>query len=192
VIEPLQHRLAIAGKGDAARRERQQLAAAAASDAPTPGELAAAFLSLDGIARDLKTTCERLERQAAGAEMDGQRVAVAALSAQQIRSAEARAKLGGVGGFAPSRMLDPAGSQPRFSVSIVFAGQGTQETFSIGRTPSIEHPRLDAGSVQVGVKASIDAGAIAGRFTGFVPDREGDEGDQDPDDPMDVLADLLK
>jgi hypothetical protein len=106
VIAPLHHQLAIASKGDVARRERAQLAEAAATDAAASGQLTPAFL---GIAADLRLTCDRLERQAAGAELDGQRLAVAALSQAQMRSAETRAKLSGVGGYAPPRTHRGAG-----------------------------------------------------------------------------------
>jgi hypothetical protein len=134
LIAPLRHKLAIAGKGDVARRERAQLAQAAAADAPTPGQLTAAFLSLDGIAADLRLACDRLERQAAGAELDGQRLAVAALSQAQIRSAETRAKLSGVGGYAPPRTTElPA--REKFSIVIQFSG-GRSEEITMLPTPA--------------------------------------------------------
>jgi hypothetical protein len=137
VIAPLRHQLAIADKGDVARRERVQLAQAAAAEAPTPGQLSAAFLSLDGIAADLRATCERLERQAVGAEQDGQRLAVAALSQAQIRSAETRAKLSGVGGYAPPRTTEvPA--REKFSIVIQFSGGRSEEIAVLPSPTTIE------------------------------------------------------
>jgi hypothetical protein len=55
---------------------------------------------------------------------------VSALSGQQLRAAEVRARIGGVGGFAPSR--GPAEGAPRekFTINIVFANAGRTETFS--------------------------------------------------------------
>jgi hypothetical protein len=87
-----------AGKGRANVQEREQAIAAAEA-----GDFASAFLSLERIADDLRRVHERLERTAEVAEGDHQRLAVAALSGQQLRAAEVRAKLGGVGGYAPAR-----------------------------------------------------------------------------------------
>jgi hypothetical protein len=87
-----------ASKGRANVQDREQLVAAAES-----GNTAAAFLALNQIAADLRRVQERLERTAEAAEVDQQRLAVASLSGQQLRAAEVRAKLGGVGGYAPPR-----------------------------------------------------------------------------------------
>jgi hypothetical protein len=87
-----------AGKGRANVDQRQELVAAAEA-----GDVAAAFLSLERIAGDLRRVQERLERTADAAEADKQRLAVASLSGQQLRAAEVRAKLGGVGGYATPR-----------------------------------------------------------------------------------------
>jgi hypothetical protein len=67
---------------------------------------------------------ERLERTADAAEADKQRLAVASLSGQQLRAAEVRAKLGGVGGYATPRTEKPAGAP--FVLTINFSGGRTQ------------------------------------------------------------------
>jgi hypothetical protein len=90
--------VAAANKGRDAREEQEQLVAAAEQ-----GNVAAAFLSLERIAADLRRVQERLERTAEAAEVDQQRLAVASLSGLQLRAAEVRAKLGGVGGYATPR-----------------------------------------------------------------------------------------
>jgi hypothetical protein len=87
-----------ANKGKDAREEREHVVAAAEA-----GDVAAAFLSLERIAADLRRVQERLERTAEAAEVEQQRLAVASLSSQQLRAAEVRAKLGAVGGYAPPR-----------------------------------------------------------------------------------------
>jgi hypothetical protein len=99
----------------AARRQREDRLAAIEE-----GDAAAAFISLAGIVADLRRVHDRLERQADGAEVDGQRGAVAALSQQQLRAAEVRSRLGGVGGYAPGK-ADGAGAAQTFSVTINFA-----------------------------------------------------------------------
>ena len=55
-------------------------------------------------------------RTAAAAEYDSQRLAVASVSAQQLRAAEVRAKIGGVGGYGASKVAGQ-GNMP-FSVII--------------------------------------------------------------------------
>jgi hypothetical protein len=116
-----------AGKGREAVEQRAHVLAAAEA-----GDAAAAFISLAGIVADLRRVHDRLERQADGAEVDGQRGAVAALSQQQLRAAEVRSRLGGVGGYAPGK-ADGAGAAQAFSVNIHFASTG--ETISIAPVP---------------------------------------------------------
>ena len=91
---------------------------------------------------ELRRTDERLERVAASAEQDGQRIAVSSLSAQQIRMGEMKAKLGGVGGYR-TPAADPSGGSrgPRFSVNIYFSN-GQQETITTIDNPSV--PEVDA------------------------------------------------
>ena len=104
IERPAKAIVAAANKGKDVRDERDQLVAAAEA-----GDTAAAFLALNQIAVDLRRVQERLERAADAAEADKQRLAVASLSGQQLRAAEVRAKLGGVGGYATPRTDKPAG-----------------------------------------------------------------------------------
>jgi hypothetical protein len=115
IERPARAVLAAVNKGRDARQEREQLVAAAED-----GDTAAAFLALNQIAADLRRVQERLERSADAAEIDNQRLAVASLSGQQLRAAEVRAKLGGVGGYALPR-ADNGGAQP-FKLIINFTG----------------------------------------------------------------------
>jgi hypothetical protein len=87
-----------ANKGKDVRDEREQAIAAAEG-----GDIAVVFLSLERIAADLRRVQERLERTADAAESDKQHLAVASLSGQQLRAAEVRARLGGVGAYSPAR-----------------------------------------------------------------------------------------
>jgi hypothetical protein len=114
-----------AGKGRANVEQRDQLVAAAEA-----GDTAAAFLALNQNAADLRRVQERLERTADAAETDKQRVAVASLSGQQLRAAEVRAKLGGVGGYATPRTDKPPGAP--FVLNIIFSDR---ETTRIEGTP---------------------------------------------------------
>src|SRR5262249_51162107 len=128
VLAPAAAVVEAAGKGRANVEQRQELVAAAEQ-----GDVAAAFLSLERIARDLKIVQERLERTAEAAEGDQQRLAVASLSGQQLRAAEVRAKLGGVGGYATPRTDKPNGA--RFVLNIIFSDR---EATRIEGTPM--HP----------------------------------------------------
>jgi hypothetical protein len=87
-----------AAKGRPNVQEREQAIAIAEA-----GDIASAFLSLERIAADLRHVQERLERTADAAEADKQRLAVASLSGQQLRAAELRARLGGVGAYSPTQ-----------------------------------------------------------------------------------------
>src|ERR1700748_1254116 len=72
IERPAKAIVAAANKGRDTREEREQLVAAAEQ-----GDVAAAFLSLERIAADLRRVQERLERTAEAAEGDQQRLAVA-------------------------------------------------------------------------------------------------------------------
>jgi hypothetical protein len=98
IERPAKAIVAAANKGKDVRDEREQIVAAAEA-----GDVAAAFLGIAEIAKDLKILRDRLERTADAAETDSQRLAVASLSGQQLRAAEVRARLGNVGGYAPPR-----------------------------------------------------------------------------------------
>jgi hypothetical protein len=114
IERPARAIVAAANKGKDVRDERDQLVAAAEA-----GDVAAAFLSLERIAADLRRVQERLERTAEAAEDDQQRLAVASLSGQQLRAAEVRAKLGGIGGYATAR--SDKGNAAPFVLNIHFS-----------------------------------------------------------------------
>jgi hypothetical protein len=135
IERPARAVLAAANKGRDARQEREQLVAAAEN-----GDTAAAFLALNQIAADLRRVQERLERTAEAAEIDQQRIAVASLSGQQLRAAEVRAKLGGVGGYATPRGEKSDGAP--FVLNIVFSGGRTQRIEGVPIPP--DDPAFDA------------------------------------------------
>ena len=89
----------------------------AAAEAGDPS----AFIALAAIVADLRKVHERLERSADAAERDNHRLAVAGLSAQQLRAAEVRARIGGVGAFAVRR--EDAGAPAVFHLSINLPGE---------------------------------------------------------------------
>jgi|SRR5580704_9664274 hypothetical protein len=113
VVAPAKALVEAAGKGQDAREQRAQILAAAESGDPS------AFVALAGIVADLRRVHDRLERQAQAAEQDNQRLAVASLSSQQLRAAEVRAKIGGVGGYAPQKGREAGELQP-FVLTIQF------------------------------------------------------------------------
>ena len=110
VVAPAKALAEVAGKGRDAIEQRAQVLAAAEAGDPS------AFVALAGIVADLRKVHERLEATADAAARDNQRVAVASLSAQQLRAAEVRAKIGGVGGYGASKAAGQ-GNTP-FSVTI--------------------------------------------------------------------------
>jgi hypothetical protein len=120
VLAPMQHQLAIADKGATPRRHREDLAAAASADAPTPAEFVEAFFGLKAQAEKLQRIEDRLERMAALAEGNQSPNGVAQLAAQQLRSVEVGAKVAGVGGYGAQRGTEPVGGQT-FSINILFS-----------------------------------------------------------------------
>ena len=102
VVAPAKALAAVAGKGRDTIEQRAQMLAAAEAGDPS------AFVALAGIVADLRKVHERLEPTAETAARDNQRVAVASLSAQQLRAAEVRAKIGGVGGYGASKAAGKA------------------------------------------------------------------------------------
>jgi hypothetical protein len=121
VVAPAKALADAAGKGRDAIEERAQVLAAAEAGDPS------AFVTLAAIVTDLRTVQERLNRVADGAERDNQRLAVSALSGQQLRAAEVRAKIGAVGGYAPPR-VQGGGIGQTFVLNIQFRGAGRTET----------------------------------------------------------------
>lgn len=154
----------VAGKGRANVEQREELVAAAEA-----GDTAAAFLALNQIAADLRRVQERLERTADAAEADKQRLAVASLSGQQLRAAEVRAKLGGVGGYATPRTEKPGGAP--FVLTINFSGRRTQR---IEGTPAFDD--IDVGCIPVVHNPSVGV-SVLGVAEGAEPpaDAEFDE-----------------
>jgi hypothetical protein len=149
-----------AGKGRANVEQREQLVAAAEA-----GDTAAAFLALNQIAADLRRVQERLERTADAAEADKQRLAVASLSGQQLRAAEVRAKLAGVGGYATPRTEKPSGAP--FVLNIIFSDR---ETTRIEGTPM--HPDDPMFNAVPTVPLSI--GGTHGGASGVAEEQDGE------------------
>ena len=131
VVAPAKALAAVAGKGQDAIEQRAQVLAAAEAGDPS------AFVALAGIVADLRKVHERLEATADAAARDNQRVAVASLSAQQLRAAEVRAKIGGVGGYGASKAAGQ-GNMP-FSVTINLPNR--QVSISLApETPAADTP----------------------------------------------------
>jgi hypothetical protein len=169
IERPARAVLAAVDKGRTAREEREQVVAAAEG-----GDLATAFLSLERIAADLRKVQERLERTAGAAEVDKQRLAVASLSGQQLRAAEVRAKLGGLGGYAPPRYQTSNG--PKLELNIIFSG-GLRER--IEATPFRE---VEASEMPI----VPDGGRSIGNASFPVPDDRTEIRDEDENFDEDV------
>jgi hypothetical protein len=125
VFAPAQALATAAGKDREAVLRRADMMAAAEAGDPS------LFVGLAAIVHDLRTVHERLERSAAAAEADKQRMAVSTLSAQQLRAAEVRAKLGAVGGYAPARQAADGTGAP-VQIQMIFQGTGQVETITVG------------------------------------------------------------
>jgi hypothetical protein len=130
IVKTAQERLAIVTKGNAARRDRTQVAAAAAADAPTPAQFVEAFFGLKAQAEKLQRIEDRLERMAALAEESQSPNGVAQVAAQQLRSVEVGAKVAGIGGYGTQRAPEQGGGAEKFQIKIVFQGAGRTETIS--------------------------------------------------------------
>jgi hypothetical protein len=143
VLKVAQDQIALVGKGRAARLHRERLAAAGASDAPTPAQFVEAFFGLRAQAEKLTRIEDRLERVAVLAEESASPNAVAQVAAQQLRSVEVGAKVAGVGGYAPARAADQPAAGAKFSVTIQFSN-GTVERITPIDEPA-RPPTIDAG-----------------------------------------------
>src|SRR3954447_17501965 len=82
IIAPTKALVAAASKGQDVAAQRAEVMAAGEGRDPS------AFLALAAIVADLRRVHDRLERSADAAEQDRQRLAVAGLSAQQLRATE--------------------------------------------------------------------------------------------------------
>ncbi len=138
VVAPAKALAEAAGKGRDALEQRAQVMAAAEAGDPS------AFVALAGIVADLRKVHERLERTAGAAEQDNQRLAVSALSAQQLRAAEVRAKIGGVGGYAPQKAQGVGDGQP-FTLNIHFSGGRTERVITLD-ADTARSPAVGAGA----------------------------------------------
>ena len=131
VIAPAKALAEIAGKGRDATEQRANAIAAAEGGDPL------AYVGLASIVSDLQRVHDRLERTADAAEQDKQRLAVSSLSAQQLRAAEVRAKIGAVGGYGPGRGSQDSGAGT-FNVNI-YLGNGLVERITTATGPLVEH-----------------------------------------------------
>jgi hypothetical protein len=141
VLAPAQAIAAAAAKSRVVEAQRTEVVARAEAGTLDPAD----YLGLAPIVDGLRRTDERLERVAASAEQAGQTIGVSAVSGQQIRLAETKAKLGGVGGY--GTVKGPGGclgnGDNRFSVQIVFASSGVVETFTTRETHEIIDGQAD-------------------------------------------------
>jgi len=136
VVAPAKALVEAAGKGLDVRNQRAQVLAAAEAGDPS------AFVALAGIVNDLKKVHERLERTAEAAETDNQRLAVASLSSQQLRAAEVRAKIGGVGAYAPQKGQG-GGEATVFSIVFNLSGDRTERIDMTAAEPPAGPPIVD-------------------------------------------------
>jgi hypothetical protein len=131
LIKPLQDRLAILAKDSEEKRQRQELADAAASDMPSTLALVEATLGLRHQIEKLAAIEARLERMSATAEQAGASAAVAQLASQQYRGIETGSRLAGLPGFTQPTQAAGQSSSPRvFSVNIIFSN-GRREEINI-------------------------------------------------------------
>jgi hypothetical protein len=178
LMKAAQARLAIVAKGAEPIKERQQLAAAAASDASTPEEFVAAYFGLKAQAAKIDRIEARLERVATIAENAGSPGAVVTVAAQQLRAVETGAKLASTGGFAPPKTAPGAGAQ--FSLVMHF---GDGRDIVIGGNP-VDSDAIPGTGESFG---AIDGTLVLPELVGAtnVPDLEGG-GDDDADYEVDV------
>jgi hypothetical protein len=167
IVGPAKALAEAAAKGRDATEQRAQVMAAAEAGDPS------AFVALASIVEDLRKVHARLERSAKGAEDDNQRLAVASLSAQQLRAYEVRAKLGGVGGYAAQK-APGMGEAGAFVVNFMFSG-GQVQTLSA----TVVDAEPEAGRAREGGEGR--------QLMPILPSPAGDEAD--PGD--DLLDDLL-
>src|SRR4051812_45685236 len=139
-------------KGRDVRESRERAIATAEQ-----GDIAAAFFGITQLATDIKNIYDRLERAASAAE-SGQRHLISGLAGQQLRAAEVRAKLGGVGGYATPRTEKPSGEP--FVLNIIFSDR---ETIRIEGTPMHpDDPAFNAGPVvPLSISGTSSASGIA-------------------------------
>lgn len=104
---------------------------------------AGTYLSRDSIAADLDAIDRRLSVAAVSAAVDGRSAVLAQLSAQQLRLAETRAKLGETGGYGRDR-ANGGGSGGPFSVTISVRGDLPPLTVTSGHLQDSPAAPVDA------------------------------------------------
>jgi len=118
VAKPLQAALIALDRGRTAHDQREQQNAAIEKGDPVA--VVDGLLSREALVSEVQRISERNERMACVSEEGGSVQGVATASAQQIRAAEFKAKVGGIGGFAPARAADKAAQREPFVVNILF------------------------------------------------------------------------
>jgi hypothetical protein len=147
ILEPLQHQLALAGRGAEPQRQREKLAAAVVAGEPSTQDLVEAVLGLRSQMAKMSAIEQRLERMAAVAENQGAATVVAALAGQQLRGVEVGARLASLPAFVPQRMMGEVAPGTTFAVNILFS-DGKQETISVA-TPTVPRTPVDQGATGV-------------------------------------------
>ena len=162
LIKPMMDRLAIMNKGAEPQRERQELAAAAISDAPTPAQFVEAFFGLKAQVAKLQRIEDRLERMAALAETNDSAHGVAQVAAQQLRGVEVGARLAGAGGYAPQKAA--SGTEGGvFAVNIIFPGGVTESIVTVAGQVEREAVTAQAAEME---NDAVPSGHPVGGFQG--------------------------
>jgi hypothetical protein len=157
VVAPLQHQLALAGMGAEPKRQREELAAAVASDAPSTAVLVESVLGLRAQTERMISIWSHLERAVVAAETQGAHTAVAALAGQQLKSVEVGSRLAAIPTFVPTRIAEQlAPGAPPFQVNIHFSSTGKTETISLAATP----PTIDVDADDTDDPAVDDPGPL--------------------------------
>jgi hypothetical protein len=134
----IQNRAALLAKDRPAQQERQELAAAAASDSPSTQALIEATLGMRRQMEKLNNIEARLERMATNAEAANSPQSVAQLSAQQLRSVEVGSRLGATGGYRPPSVIAPIAEKAVVSIEMVFPNANRRETIRFADRPVLD------------------------------------------------------
>jgi hypothetical protein len=146
ILRPTQDRMRLLSINREERDERQRLAAAVASDAPSTQALIEATLGLRAQMTKLTNIEQRLERMASNAEQSGAAASVAQLSAQQLRGVEVGAKLGSVGGYKPVAAIPQSAERNIVTIEMVFPNSGRREEIALAGRPVIDGDKFDPGA----------------------------------------------
>jgi hypothetical protein len=145
LLPVVRDRAALLAKDAPARVEREQLAAAAASDTPPVQALVEATLGMRRQMEKLDAIEQRLERMAAAAETASSSAGVAQLSAQQLRSVEVGSRLAGTGGYKSPSVVSPMAEKATVSIEFVFQN-APNETLALTGRPVIDGDLSDPNS----------------------------------------------